>query len=64
MDNEGLSFPIVLDKSGDILKEYGVTAYPTMYIVNPSGNLRERHLGAIRYESMKKAAEMAKYDNP
>ncbi|MGX4585693.1 redoxin domain-containing protein [Paenibacillus chitinolyticus] len=64
VDNEGLSFPIVLDKSGDILKEYGVTAYPTTYIVDPSGNIRERHLGAISYESMKKAAKMADYDNP
>lgn len=59
VDNEGLSFPIVLDKSGDVLKEYNVTAYPTTYIVDPSGNIRERYLGAVSYESLKKAAKLA-----
>jgi len=63
VDNEGLSFPIVLDKSGDVLKEYNVTAYPTTYIVDPSGNIRERYLGAVSYESLKKAAKLTVQGN-
>jgi len=58
-DKEGLSFPIVLDEKGDVLDLYGVTAYPTTYIVDPEGNVRERYLGAISYESMKKAVKLA-----
>ncbi|WMT43178.1 redoxin domain-containing protein [Paenibacillus sp. D2_2] len=56
VDKEGLSFPIVLDKDGDVLKEYKVTAYPTTYIIDPSGNIRERYLGAVSFDSIKKAA--------
>lgn len=50
-----LSFPIVLDEEGDVLKQYKVTAYPTTYIIDPSGAIQDRYLGAISYESMKKA---------
>ncbi|QMV41982.1 TlpA family protein disulfide reductase [Cohnella cholangitidis] len=54
-DEMDYSFPIVLDEAGDVLKQYKVTAYPTTYIIDPSGNIQERYLGAISYESMKKA---------
>lgn len=54
-DEMEYSFPIVLDETGDVLKQYKVTAYPTTYIIDPSGNIQERYLGAISYENMKKA---------
>ncbi|WP_120461936.1 peroxiredoxin family protein [Paenibacillus aceti] len=57
-DKEGLTFPIVLDKSGEVLKEYSVTAYPTTYIIDSSGMIRERYLGAISYEGIKKTAKL------
>jgi len=56
---QGLSFPIVLDDRGDALDRYGVTAYPTTYIIGPSGNVQGRYLGAFSYESMKKAVKNA-----
>lgn len=59
VDKEGLSFPIVLDKSGDVLTKYNVTAYPTTYIIDPSGNIRERYLGAVSSDNMKKAVNQA-----
>ncbi|QJD85522.1 TlpA family protein disulfide reductase [Cohnella herbarum] len=58
-NKELLSFPIVLDEEGDVLKRYKVTAYPTTYIIDPSGVIQDRYLGAISYESMKKAVRKA-----
>lgn len=56
-EQEALSFPILLDKRGDVLDMYRVSAYPTTYIVNPAGHIQERYLGALSYESMKKAVK-------
>ncbi|NWL88022.1 hypothetical protein DMN77_10520 [Paenibacillus sp. 79R4] len=55
-NQEGLSFPIVLDESGEVLRDYAVTAYPTTYIIDPSGTLRNQYLGATSYETLMKAA--------
>ncbi|MFC4598260.1 TlpA family protein disulfide reductase [Cohnella hongkongensis] len=54
-----LSFPIVLDDKGEALNQYGVTAYPTTYIIDSSGRVKGRYLGAFSYESMKKAVKNA-----
>ncbi|TVX99739.1 peroxiredoxin family protein [Cohnella terricola] len=53
----GMSFPIALDPQGDVLKQYGVTAFPTTYIIDPSGKVKNRYLGAISYDDMTKAAK-------
>jgi len=58
-DKEKLSFPIVLDERGEAIDRYGVTAYPTTYVVDPSGHIRSRYLGAISYEGMKNAVRAA-----
>lgn len=55
VDEQGLSFPVVLDEEGAVLKQYKVTAYPTTYIIDPSGVIQDRYLGAISYDNMKKA---------
>ncbi|TFE19595.1 TlpA family protein disulfide reductase [Cohnella luojiensis] len=49
-----LGFPVVLDEAGQAANQYKVTAYPTTYLIDKSGVVRERYLGAISYESMKK----------
>jgi len=58
-DKRELSFPIVLDDRGDVLGNYGVTAYPTTYVIDPSGSVKSRYLGAFSYESMKRAVRDA-----
>ncbi|MBI2922502.1 MAG: redoxin domain-containing protein [Planctomycetes bacterium] len=34
-----LPFPILLDASGDTLKEWGVRAFPTVLLIDPEGKL-------------------------
>jgi peroxiredoxin len=56
-EKHGLSFPIVLDEQGAVIKQYKVTAYPTTFIVDTKGIIRNQYLGAVSYESMKKAIQ-------
>ncbi|RRJ65139.1 TlpA family protein disulfide reductase [Paenibacillus oralis] len=52
--DEQLTFPIVLDKEGDALQTYQVIAYPTTYLLDSTGVIREKFMGAINYEIMEK----------
>ncbi|WP_256759402.1 peroxiredoxin [Cohnella sp. WQ 127256] len=54
-EKHSLSFPIVLDDQGSVIKQYKVTAYPTTFILDSEGVIRSQYLGAVSYESMKKA---------
>ena len=47
MDELGLTFPAVLDPSGDILDLYGVRVFPTTVWVDRQGIVRAEHLGPL-----------------
>lgn len=49
----GLTYPIVLDENGTTMDKYQVTAYPTTYVVDSQGIIREVFQGAINYNIMK-----------
>ncbi len=34
-----LPFPILLDASGETIKQYGITAFPTTILIDPEGRL-------------------------
>lgn len=57
VDEQGLSFPIVLDKEANVADLYQVSAYPTTYFVDAHGVIQERLQGAISYEQMKAAVK-------
>lgn len=49
-----LPFPILLDSTGDTIKELGVDSYPTLLLIDPDGNLRRGGgEGLLRRELMK-----------
>lgn len=53
------TFPILLDPKGDVMQAYQVTAYPTTYLLDSSGVIQDKFVGAMSYELMKKyAAEL------
>ncbi len=56
-DKRGLGFPIALDRKGETTEAYRVAAYPSTFILDGNGVIRERFLGAISYEDMKKRIE-------
>ncbi|MBD3921376.1 redoxin domain-containing protein [Paenibacillus sp. PR3] len=51
----GLTFPVVLDEAGIIKRQYKVTAYPTTYVIDKNGIIRNKYAGAINDEIMTKA---------
>ncbi|GIP32528.1 TlpA disulfide reductase family protein [Paenibacillus sp. J2TS4] len=58
--DEELTFPIVLDEKGEVMKVYQVIAYPTTYLLDSSGKIREKFVGAINYDIMKEAVKKIK----
>lgn len=48
------TFPILLDPEGDVMQTYQVTAYPTTYLLDSSGVIKDKFVGAMSYEVMKK----------
>ncbi|WP_040948975.1 peroxiredoxin family protein [Gorillibacterium massiliense] len=59
----GLTFPIVLDKKGVVADLYRVAAYPTTFIIDPDGIIRDKFQGAIDFDTMKDAYAKAKKDS-
>ncbi|MCR8659190.1 TlpA family protein disulfide reductase [Paenibacillus endoradicis] len=55
VDERSLSFPVILDKTGTVSKKYKVSAYPTTFILNEKGIIQKQQVGAISFESMRKA---------
>ena len=55
VDYWGLTFPVVLDTTGDIGKMYQVSAYPATYILDEQGIIRKKHPGAMDQTMLEKA---------
>lgn len=60
VEDQQLTFPIVLDQEGDVLQTYQVVAYPTTYVLDSNGVIREKFQGAINYDIMKDAMSKIK----
>ncbi|OXM84925.1 hypothetical protein CF651_18665 [Paenibacillus rigui] len=57
VDYWGLTFPVVLDTTGDIGKTYQVTAYPATYVIDEQGKIRKKHPGAMDQAMLEKAVK-------
>ncbi|HIW32966.1 MAG TPA: TlpA family protein disulfide reductase [Candidatus Paenibacillus intestinavium] len=55
VDEQQLTFPILLDEAGVASKHYKVNAYPTTFILDELGIIRKQQVGAISFDSMNKA---------
>ena len=45
---EPLPFPVLLDRSGDTIKTWGISEYPTVAVINPKGELTEGGLETLQ----------------
>jgi thiol-disulfide isomerase/thioredoxin len=45
---EPLPFPVLLDRSGDTIKTWGIGEYPTVAVINPKGELTEGGLETLQ----------------
>jgi thiol-disulfide isomerase/thioredoxin len=43
----GIGFPIVLDPQGELARRWGVTVYPTTFLIAPDGRVRWRIQGEV-----------------
>jgi cytochrome c biogenesis protein CcmG, thiol:disulfide interchange protein DsbE len=54
----GVSFPILMDKDGQVASVYHVHSYPSTFFVDPSGILRAQQLGELSEASLVSFLEM------
>ena len=45
-----VSFPLLMDLDGSVIKRYPVTGLPTTYIVNPQGQVTHRAVGSREWD--------------
>ncbi len=57
IQEQQLTFPIVLDQEGEVSQAYKVVAYPTTYFLDADGVIREKFQGAINYDVMEKVLQ-------
>ncbi|MFF2483118.1 TlpA family protein disulfide reductase [Paenibacillus sp. NPDC058071] len=50
----GLTFPIALDEAGSVMERYRIRSYPTTFVVDADGIVRDRVLGAVDYAWMER----------
>jgi peroxiredoxin len=55
-EKTGLTFPSLLDPSGEVATRYGVRALPTSFLINPKGEIIARILGPREWNSEKARA--------
>lgn len=51
----GLTFPIALDPTGNVTDTYRVNAYPSTFVVDPDGMIREKHPGPLNGDMLMEA---------
>ncbi|WP_210471792.1 peroxiredoxin [Sporosarcina sp. 6E9] len=50
VDDLNLTFPVLLDEDGEVMKLYQVMAYPTTYMINPEGIITEVVISSLDEE--------------
>lgn len=55
VQKNNISFPVVLDLDGSVMSQYKVIAYPTSFIIDEQGIIRNIYQGAINYDIMNQA---------
>lgn len=53
----GISYPVLLDDSAKIARQYGVTGLPTTYFIDRQGQVRGRLLGESDAETFRRKVE-------
>jgi cytochrome c biogenesis protein CcmG, thiol:disulfide interchange protein DsbE len=48
----GLTFPVILDPTRTIQRQFRMDSYPTSLFIDPNGMLYDSHLGAVTPDSL------------
>ena len=49
-DEFGMTFPVLLDRSGSVYRQYGIFGIPTSFFIDPGGIIRHVLVGALTVE--------------
>ena len=52
LEENGYTYPVVMDDTGTLFYQYGISAYPTTFMIDPEGNVFGYVQGAVSRESM------------
>ncbi len=59
-EESGYTYPVLMDTDHSVSKAYGISSYPTTFLINPDGNIPGYVPGAVSYEIMTSVVEQAK----
>lgn len=52
IQDRGFTFPVLIDKNGEVAELFRVQAYPTSYMIDSNGTIQYIALGALNYDLM------------
>ncbi len=55
---QGFTFPVMYDTTGEVMQTYGVTSFPTTYFLDKDGNFTAYANGAITAELLQQGIDM------
>ena len=53
MNENGYTYPVVMDRTGDIFSQYGISAFPTTFMIDAEGNIYGYVSGALTEDMMR-----------
>ncbi|MCR2803238.1 TlpA family protein disulfide reductase [Paenibacillus soyae] len=57
VEDHGFTFPILMDRPGEVTSLYKVNTFPTSFLIDSEGVIRERVNGVITYEEWERLIE-------
>lgn len=52
INSNSLTFPVVLDQSGETQQSYSIISIPTTFIIDENGIIQKKHIGSMTFEQM------------
>ena len=57
LEENGYTYPVVMDPGGELFMEYGIYAFPTTFMIDRDGNVFGYASGQLSYEMMQDIVE-------
>ncbi len=65
IQENNITFPVLFDEEGSLFAQYGISAYPTVFVIDKNQNIYGYLSGGISYETMENILEQVRNDkNP
>ena len=60
LEENGYTYPVVMDETGTLFYQYGISAYPTTFMIDTEGNVFGYVQGAVSREVMDDIVEQTR----